>query len=406
MIADYFKFALKNIRKRKLRSWLTILGIVISVAIIFFLISLSVGLRDAVNEQFRTLGTDKFFIMPKGQAGGPGSGGAVELSLKDVDTVEKIRGVKGAAYYNVGNSKIEYDREFRYYIVAGIPIEDNVVFNAMKESIGWKIDEGRFLQKGDTGKAMIGSQYKYNNVFKKPIKAGDKIIINGQEFKVAGILQSVGNPGDDKNVFISYEDFKKLYNSGDRVDQIIVQVEAGENAKEVAERTKEKLTKARGLNEKTRDFEISTPEEILASLSTILNIITAFLVGVGAISLLVGAIGIANTMYTSVLERTKEIGTMKAIGARNSDILLIFLIESGFIGLIGGVIGILIGFILAKSVEFIAISYLATSLLKPAFPLYLIAGSLLFSFLIGSISGLLPARQASKLKPVDALRYE
>jgi putative ABC transport system permease protein len=85
---------------------------------------------------------------------------------------------------------------------------------------------------------------------------------------------------------------------------------------------------------------------------------------------------------------------------------LIFLIESGFIGLIGGVIGILIGFILAKSVEFIAISYLATSLLKPAFPLYLIAGSLLFSFLIGSISGLLPARQASKLKPVDALRYE
>src|SRR3989338_8163689 len=129
---------------------------------------------------------------------------------------------------------------------------------------------------------------------------------------------------------MSYDDFKRDFNSGDRVDEIIVQVEPGENTKDTAERTKEKLLKFRGLKEKNRDFEISTPEEILASLDTILNIITAFLVGIAAISLIVGAIGIANTMYTSVLERTKEIGTMKAIGARNSDILLIFLIESAF----------------------------------------------------------------------------
>jgi len=209
MIPDYFIFALKNLRKRKLRSWLTIIGIVISIAIIFFLISLSVGLREAVNEQFRILGTDKFFIMPKGQLGGPGSGGAVELSLKDVDVIEKVRGVKGAAYFTIGNAKIEFNSKARYYIVAGLPFEDSKILSAIEESAGWKIDEGRFLEKGDTGKIMIGSQYKYNNVFNKPVKAGDKLIINDKEYKVAGILKSVGNPGDDQNIFMSYDDFRR-----------------------------------------------------------------------------------------------------------------------------------------------------------------------------------------------------
>ena len=132
----------------------------------------------------------------------------------------------------------------------------------------------------------------------------------------------------------------------------------------------------------------------------------AVLVGIAAISLLVGGIGIMNTMYTSVLERTKEIGTMKAVGARNSDILLIFLMESGLLGLVGGAIGIAIGFGLGKGTEYIAGMYLGSGLLRAVFPWYLILGALAFSFIIGSLSGALPAVQASRLKPVDALRYE
>lgn len=113
-----------------------------------------------------------------------------------------------------------------------------------------------------------------------------------------------------------------------------------------------------------------------------------------------------NTMYTSVLERTKEIGTMKAVGAKNSDVLLIFLFESGLLGLIGGTIGVLLGIGLGKGVQLIATNALGTNLLQASITFPLVAGALLFSFLIGTLSGVLPAMQAARLKPADALRYE
>jgi len=144
----------------------------------------------------------------------------------------------------------------------------------------------------------------------------------------------------------------------------------------------------------------------LGAFGTILNIITAFLAGIAAISLVVGGIGIMNTMYTSVLERTKEIGVMKAVGAKNSDVLWIFLIESGLIGLVGGLIGVLLGFGAAKLIEFIVVEQLNTNLLRAAAPPILIFGCLAFAFLVGAVSGVWPAWRATKIKIVDALRYE
>ena len=116
--------------------------------------------------------------------------------------------------------------------------------------------------------------------------------------------------------------------------------------------------------------------------------------------------GIANTMYTSVLERTKEIGVMKAVGAENKDILMIFLIESGLLGLVGALIGIILGFGIGQGIEYIAVNQLNTNLLRVATPTWLIVGCLVFGFLIGAASGLFPARRASKVNVVDALRYE
>ena len=130
------------------------------------------------------------------------------------------------------------------------------------------------------------------------------------------------------------------------------------------------------------------------------------IVGIAGISLVVGGVGIMNAMFTAVLERTREIGVMKAIGARNDQILKLFLIESGMIGLIGGAIGIIIGIGLSKIVEFIGRNFLGTILLRAYFPWYLILGALAFAFIIGTISGLLPARSAARSSPVDALRYE
>jgi putative ABC transport system permease protein len=401
MKKDYPKLAWKNIKKRKLRSWLTIIGIVISIAVIFTLISLSLGLRGAIDEQFKALGTDKIFINPRGTAGIVSS--AASFTIADVNVIEKVQGVKDISYAVLGNAKVEFNKQIKYFMVIGLPLDRIKLYT---DSINIKMDEGNLLQKGVTGKAMIGYDYKYNKVFDKPLKTGDKIIINGIEFKVSGIVGTLGNPSDDKNIYLSTEEFKILFNSGDRIDSILVQVDDQNQMQDISDRINHKLMKSRGVTEKTKDFDISTPDELLASFDQILNIITAFLVGIAAISLLVGAIGIMNTMYTSVLERTKEIGTMKAVGAKNSDILYIFLSESGLIGLIGGVIGVLLGYSISKTVEIIAITSLGTNLLKAAVPWYLVFGCLSFAFLIGALSGTIPALTASKLKPADTLRYE
>ena len=148
------------------------------------------------------------------------------------------------------------------------------------------------------------------------------------------------------------------------------------------------------------------PSDLIESFLNVLLVIQVVFVGIAAISLLVGGIGIMNTMYTSVLERTREIGVMKAIGARNSDVLGLFLIESGLLGLAGGTIGVLIGIAISKSVEVLANTVVGPGTLYAYYPAYLIIGALAFSVIVGMISGVLPARRASKLKPVDALREE
>lgn len=403
MIQDYFKLALKNLQKRKLRSWLTILGIFIAVATIVILISLSLGLQGAIKEQFNILGGDKFFILPKGQLGAPGTGGAVQLTTDDVNAVKKASGVKDVAYAVIGNAQIEFNNIKRYYFVAAIPEKDLPLFES---ATSLKVDEGKDLKDAKLDEVALGSLYKTGNLFGKPIRAGDKILVNGKEVKVVAIMQSVGNAQDDQNVYMFIDTYAEIYGSTNRADEIIVQVNTGANVTDVADRVKQKLMKFRNEKESTIDFTVLTPEELLTSFSTILNIITVFLSGIAAISLLVGGIGIANTMYTSVLERTQEIGTMKAVGAKNRDILLIFLIESGMLGLVGGLIGIILGYIVGKSIGYYASVALGTNLLQASFPWYLILGALLFGFGIGSLAGLLPARQASKLSPTEALRYE
>ncbi len=403
MIQESIKIALKNLRKRKLRVFLTLLGIVISVATIFVLISISLGLQNAVEEQFRLLGADKFFIQPKGQLAGPGTGGAVVLTQKDVDAIKKVQGIDEVSVWTGSSAKIEYKDEIRFVFVVGIDLETSSLFT---EAGAYEAEDGRLLKQGDTKDIMIGSQYKHNEFFKNPVKLGDKIKINEQEFKVQGILKTVGNPADDRLIYMPIEEFRQLFNIKERIDTIVVKIESNEDIQEVADRTERKLMKSRDVDKKTIDFTILTPEEVLAIFGTVLNILTSFLLGIAAISLLVGGIGIANTMYTSVLERTKEIGVMKAIGARNSDILSIFLIESGVLGLIGGFIGVIFGISISKAIEYIAVNQLATTLLKAATPISLIVGCLIFAIVAGALSGILPAYQATKVKPIEALRYE
>lgn len=403
MNAEYFSLAARTLWKRKLRTSLTMLGIVIAIATLFVLVSISLGLQNAVAEQFRELGTDKFFIFPRGQLAGPGSGGAAQMTFADIAVIDKVSGVKDLTYAAAGNAKVESRGQIRYTQVIGVPTDRGDVF---VESGAYKIEEGRFLKRGDQGVVVLGYQFSGTSFFTKGIHAGDSVIINGHAFKVKAIMGYRGNPGDDRLVIMPLEDFQNLFQSGERVDQVIVQVDDVGAIKEIADRVAKKLRSARHVTEKTQDFTILTPEELLASFGAILNILTAFLLGVAGISLLVGAIGIATTMYTSVLERTREIGVMKAVGAKNKDVLSLFMIESGLLGLLGGIMGVILGAAISETIVYIATTQLGTSLLQAAFPVWLIGGCLVFSTVIGAVSGVWPAWQASRTKTVDALRYE
>jgi putative ABC transport system permease protein len=379
------------------------IGIIISVATIFVLVSVSIGLENSIEEQFRSFGTDKFYIQPRGQLGPPGTGFGGQLTIDDVDVIDKISGVKDLTYFVIGNTKVEFKDQTRYLLSIGFPTERGEVF---VENGFYKIDEGKFLSSGDKNLIALGSQFKYNAVFSEPLETGDKILINDREFKTRTILQTVGNPQDDKLILMPIDDLREITNVTERIDQIIIQVEEGEDLAEVAKKVRKKLMSSRDVDEETVDFSILTPEELLATVGSVLNILTGFLLGIAAISLLVGGIGIATTMFTSVIERTQEIGVMKAVGAQNKDILSIFTIESGLLGLLGGSIGVLFGYSFATFIEYIAANQLGASILQTATPAWLIFGCLAFSLVIGALSGIIPSYQATKISAVEALRYE
>ena len=410
MIKDYIKVGIGNLFHRKMRSWLTMVGIFIGIAAVVALISLGQGMKEAIGNVFLNIGSDKLVVRAKSGlefSGPPGSSAASNLTTHDMDVIKRVKGVDKVGARLIKPAKLEFNNEVRFYFAASMP-DDEEGRQLITEVNRYEPEAGRLLKKGDKFKTFIGNSVANKGVFKKKkIELGNNIKINDVEFEVVGILKKTGNPQQDRVVIAPEDTIRDVLKiDREKVDVIAVKVQKGVDVNNVADEIEKSMRGDRDLKIGKEDFEISTPQQILATLDNILTIVEIVLIGIAAISLLVGGIGIANTMYTAVIERTKEIGIMKSIGAKNKDILLIFVIESGLLGLVGGAIGIAIGVGLSKIVEFLAFKFLGTSLIKAFFPWYLIAGSLLFSFLIGTISGFLPAKQAASLKPVDALRYE
>jgi putative ABC transport system permease protein len=400
MIKDYFKLAWENISHRKVRSILTIIGIVIGIAAVVALVSLGQGVKKVITEQFAGLGTDKIFVYPA--AGWSGSSGTTPLTDHDLKIVERSKGVHEAAGIIFKSARVEFNKELYITSVIGTPTDEKD--KMIEESYGIKYSEGRQLANGEKYKAVIGYNLNQGKIFSKPVGLDSKIVVEGQSFDIVGIIAKTGDDTDN-SIILPEDTVKELFHD-EEYNYLLVRVEADQDPLDVAESIKKDLRKDRGLKEGKEDFTVQTAEELLDSFSVILSSLSAIVIGIAAISLFVGGVGIMNTMYTAVLQRTNEIGVMKAIGAKNRQILSIFLIESGMIGLIGGAIGILVGIILSKIIEFIGRTFLDTILLRAYFPWYLILGALAFAFIVGCISGLLPARQASKQNPVEALRYE
>jgi putative ABC transport system permease protein len=400
MITDYFKLAIENISHRKMRSWLTMLGIIVGIAAVVALVSLGKGLQYTVDQQFSKIGADMVTVQAKSTMGI--SSASNMLTESDYNVVKKSQGVDAAVSVLLKTAKVEFNKKTKYTSVRGMPTDES---SKVYLNIGmYDVEYGRMIKSGDKNKVVIGPEFAKENNYGKAINVNDKITINGKEFTVIGIFKTGNNPGISQAVVITLDDARTLFDAPDEISLMMVKVKDAKNMDNTIENIKKDLRRHRNVKEGQEDFTVQSTKSFIESFLVVFNVVTVLLVGLASISLLVGAIGIANTMYTAVLERNREIGVMKAIGAKDSQILTIFLIESSFIGLIGGIIGTILGVGIALIARQVIGIFLGPGFFQVFLPWWLLVGAAAFALFIGAISGILPAKQASDMHPVDALR--
>lgn len=404
MFIDYFLIAWKNLIHKKLRSWLTVIGIFIGVMAVVSLISLGEGLRNAITSQFGIGTTEVITIQAGGLTGygPPGSGVVDSLTVEDVEAIARLGTVRRAIRRNIPSGKLEFNDILGFGFVTNVPDGDDRKF--MYDTLDLEAETGRLLRDGDTNKVILGNNFFTDKAgFGKPIRPGNTIILQDEKFEVVGIAKKKGSFIFDNIVIVNEKPLEDLMEYGDDVDLIIAQVKDKSIMDKAKEDIEKLLRKRRDVKKGEEDFEVSTPDAALGQVNDVLTAVQMFIVMIASISIIVGAIGIINTMTTSVLERRKEIGIMKAIGARNSDIFFQFFIESGFMGLVGGLVGVIFG-VLIGYMGTIGINNFVGSESEPVINLVLIFFTLFGSFMIGSLAGIIPALRAAKQNPVDALR--
>ncbi|MGV8150104.1 MAG: ABC transporter permease [Candidatus Woesearchaeota archaeon] len=404
MFKDFFKLAVENLTHRQVRSWLTVIGIVIGIAAVVALVSLGRGLQYTVDEQFSKIGADKITVSAKtSMQGGPEvDDSGISLTTDDLEVVRKSQGVEEAVGALQKVAKIEFNKKIKFSSVRGLPVDDTKI---VYDDTGiYDVEYGRKLKDGDKNKVIIGPEFAKESNFGRAIAVNDKIKINDQDFTVVGIIKTGQNPGVSSVVLMTIDDARELFDEEKEVSAIMVKIYNAEELDQVVDNIKKDLRRERDVEEGKEDFTVESTKKFVESFLTIFNVISTLLIGLASISLLVGAIGIANTMYTAVLERNREIGIMKSIGAKNSDITKIFLIESALIGFIGGTIGMLLGTGISLIAEVAIGAFLGEGFFQVFLPWWLLAGAVVFAMIVGTISGIFPARQASNLNPVEALR--
>lgn len=403
MFAEYLKMAIKNLRTRSLRSWLTILGTIIGVFLIITLISLSEGLKGVVMQQLSMMGKDLIVIFP-GEVNNimTTMAGGAELSEEDMRAIKKAEGVALVIPMVYKAEAIRYEGENKTVMISGMPWQE--ALPVLETDLGWSIKEGRWPEPGK--KEIVVGSLVAEDIF-PGLRPETMATINGRQFEITGILKSLGNKQDDSMAVMDLEVYQNLTGERKGIRSAIAKLMPGFSAEEVSQTIKAGLneTKKRRSGEDVSSFSVITSEKATGMVSSIMGTIQAVIFGFASIAIIVGGIGITNTMYTSVRERTKEIGVLKAVGAESSTIALIFLMEAGIIGLVGGIGGVIMGIGFAKLVEMI-VRLSNISLVRASVSPFLVLFGLTFSFSVGCLSGFLPARKASQLKPVEALRYE
>jgi putative ABC transport system permease protein len=387
-----------------MRSWLTVLGIVIGIFLVVSLLSLSEGLKESVMRELRMMGGDIIIVYP-GETSDLMTTmmGGVELKKKDIEAIRRADGVDVVLEMPWAGSMVRHFQETKMTLVYGIDLDDGL--SLLRDNMGWEMVDGEFPRPGRR-EVMVGNLVP-KDLFPEMI-AGDSVNIQGKEFTVSGVLRSLGNKQDDLVVAMDLSDFREATGKREGTPVAMVRLKEGYDTNIVAENIERELEQSmtRRRDEDSPSFSVMTSETVTDMVDNIMGMIQMAVVSFASIAILVGGIGIMNTMYTSVKERTKEIGVLKAVGAKRSDITKIFLFEAGIIGTIGGIGGVVLGLLLAISVEIYFSQIHPVFYLEAHISIWLVLFGLGFSFVVGCLSGFLPARQGAKMKPVDALRYE
>jgi putative ABC transport system permease protein len=399
--------ALESLSANKLRSGLTVLGIVIGVAAVIAMISIGRGAQNTITGSIQGIGTNLIFVF---------SGGSEEvrnpkpITFGDAEAIGdpfQAPSVSAVAPLLQGQAAISYGGETTNTVIQGVTSDFGAVRNRTVTE-GEYINEAQIL--GRASVVLLGVDTADKLFGRTSGLVGETVRIEGQPFRVIGILEERGgssfnNEDDVALIPISTAQSRLLHRStSDRVDMLMVQAT---NAEAVPNASQEiaQILRARHRTEiGADDFTILTQQDFLSTAETITGVLTIFLGGIAAISLLVGGIGIMNIMLVSVTERTREIGLRKALGARKMDILIQFLTESSVLSLFGGLIGIVLGWAISLVVGRIAAA--SDTPIVPAIGIDTILLATLFSTAVGLFFGIYPANRAANLEPVEALRYE
>lgn len=397
--ADLFTYAVRGLLSRQLRSYLTILGVVIGIAAIVAIVSIGQGLSQYIQNELMSFGGDYVTINPGKMEDYASSGPTVNmpatLTENDRKAIESVGGVEKAYGQVTDIGSIEFHGEKGSGMIIGTSVG---IWDAFPI---YKLREGRFYR-AEAGELVIGAGVA-DNVFKKKVRLGDTMRINNMSFKVVGILEKGSGitSAFDYMVMLDVPDMMRSMGRAKTIisyEEIDAKLVPGSNPDEVGVAVEERLRNLHHVSEENQDFTVLTPSKINSLIGSIIGTLNLFLGGLASIALVVGGVGIANTMFMSVMEKTREIGVLKALGATDAAIMELFLIESGMLGLVGGLLGCAIGLLISLVMNQFGV--------PSNVDLQLVLYAMFFSLAVGTVSGLFPARRAARLEPVEALRYE
>lgn len=407
-IAQAFLEALESLSGNKLRSGLTVLGIVIGVAAVIAMLAVGRGAEASITGSISGIGTNLLFVFRGSQNDSirnpkPLTMGDAE-ALRDQFAAPSVAAVAPALE---GEATVVFSGEQASPQLFGVTPDYFQVRN-LNVTEGELITEEHML--GRASVVLLGPEVAETLFGHADGVTGETVRIEGQPFRVIGVLESKGGGAfgsEDNQVLVPFTTAQTRLirrSSSDRVDIIFVQAVSGDVVTKASDEIAAILRTRHRTEVGADDFTVFSQQDLLTTFQSITGILTIFLGGIAGISLLVGGIGIMNIMLVSVTERTREIGLRKALGARRRDILIQFLTESSLLSLIGGIIGILFGWLISFGVGQIAAA--SDTAFTPIVGADAIALATIFSAIVGLFFGIYPANRAASLEPVEALRYE